>query len=108
VDKTGIVTELRGTLTTMSDATTGAFPPGPPSQPRFLQLAEVADVLNISAAQVYALVRRGDIKAVKIGGRGQWRVETSELEAYIRRLYEETSDFITTHPYGEAETLDGS
>ncbi|NUR96028.1 MAG: helix-turn-helix domain-containing protein, partial [Kribbellaceae bacterium] len=29
--------------------------------PRFLQLADVAEVLNISANQVYALVRRGDI-----------------------------------------------
>jgi excisionase family DNA binding protein len=108
VDKTGVVGWRRGTLTAMSDATAGGSSPGPPSQPRFLQLAEVADVLNISAAQVYALVRRGDIKAIKIGGRGQWRVETSELEAYIRRLYQETSEFITSHPFGEAETLDGA
>lgn len=69
--------------------------------PRFLQLADVAEVLNISANQVYALVRRGDIPAVKIGGRGQWRVEATELEKYIERLYTETRDFITTHPFGE-------
>jgi excisionase family DNA binding protein len=91
----------------MSDATSGS-PPASPSQPRFLQLAEVADVLNISAAQVYALVRRGDIKAIKVGGRGQWRVETTELEVYIRRLYQETTEFITSHPYGEGETFEGS
>jgi excisionase family DNA binding protein len=94
-----------GTLTAMSDAT-AAPAPDPPGQQRFLQLAEVADVLNISAAQVYALVRRGDIKAIKIGGRGQWRVETTELEAYIKRLYQETTEFITSHPYGDAETLE--
>lgn len=69
--------------------------------PRFLQLSDVAEVLNISANQVYALVRRGDIPAVKIGGRGQWRVESSELEKYIERLYTETKQFITTHPFGE-------
>jgi excisionase family DNA binding protein len=97
-----------GTLTAMSEATPGASPLGPPDQQRFLQLADVADVLNISAAQVYALVRRGEIKAIKIGGRGQWRVETTELEAYIRRLYHETTEFITSHPYGEAETFEGS
>lgn len=96
------------TLTAMSDATPGASPLGPPGQQRFLQLADVAEVLNISAAQVYALVRRGEIKAIKIGGRGQWRVETTELEAYIRRLYHETTEFITSHPYGEAESSDGS
>ena len=43
--------------------------------PRFLTLADVAEVLNTSSAQVYALVRRGDLPAIKIGGRGQWRVE---------------------------------
>ncbi|MFB6719493.1 helix-turn-helix domain-containing protein [Kribbella sp. NPDC056345] len=69
--------------------------------PRFLQLADVAEVLNISANQVYALVRRGDIPAVKIGGRGQWRVEAIELEKYIERLYTETKQFIDAHPFGE-------
>lgn len=69
--------------------------------PRFLQLSDVAEVLNISANQVYALVRRGDIPAVKIGGRGQWRVEATELEKYIERLYTETKEFIDAHPFGE-------
>ena len=27
---------------------------------------------------------------LKVGGRGAWRVERSELEAFIARLYEET------------------
>ncbi len=57
---------------------------------RFLPLADVADVLNVSAAQAYALVRTGELPAIKIGGRGQWRVETAELEAYITRKYAET------------------
>jgi excisionase family DNA binding protein len=108
VDKTTAQGHRRDTLTAMSEAPPGGSPLGPPSQQRFLQLAEVADVLNISAAQVYALVRRGEIKAIKIGGRGQWRVETTELEAYIRRLYHETTEFITSHPYGDAENADES
>lgn len=69
--------------------------------PRFLTLADVAEVLNISAAQVYALVRRGELRAIKIGGRGQWRVEASELEAYIERSYEATHRFVNEHPYVE-------
>jgi excisionase family DNA binding protein len=73
--------------------------PGPTAR-RFLQLADVAEVLNISSAQVYALVRSGDLPAIKIGGRGQWRVEVSELEAYIARMYAETRDFVTTHRFG--------
>jgi len=70
--------------------------------PRFLHLADVAEILNTSTAQVYALVRRGDLPAIKLGGRGQWRVEVSELEAYIARLYDETRSFVNEHPYAEA------
>ena len=55
---------------------------------RFLTLADVADILNISASQTYALVRNGDLEAIKIGGRGQWRVEREKLEGYIARMYE--------------------
>ena len=71
--------------------------------PRFLQLADVAEVLNISSAQAYALVRSGDLPAIKVGGRGQWRVESSVLEDYIARLYRETRDFVDTHPFARAE-----
>jgi len=69
--------------------------------PRFLTLADVAEILNTTSAQVYALVRRGDLPAIKIGGRGQWRVEASELEAYIKRAYEDTRAFVKDHPFVE-------
>ena len=69
--------------------------------PRFLQLADVAEILNISGAQVYALVRRGELRAIKIGGRGQWRVEASELEAYIERAYADADRFVDAHPFVE-------
>lgn len=74
-----------------------------PGTPRFLTLADVAEVLNTSSAQVYALVRRGDLPAIKIGGRGQWRVESSVLEDYIQRMYVQTKDFVDQHPYVEAD-----
>lgn len=76
------------------------------SGPRFLQLADVAEILNTSTAQVYALVRRGDLAAIKIGGRGQWRVENTELEAFIQRSYEQTRSFVEQHPFAEAEADD--
>ena len=66
---------------------------------RFLQLSEVAEILNISSSQTYALVRSGELPAIKIGGRGQWRVERSRLEAYIERLYAETEAFVAAHPF---------
>jgi excisionase family DNA binding protein len=71
--------------------------------PRFLSLPDVAEVLNISSAQAYALVRSGDLPAIKVGGRGQWRVEAAELEAYIERQYSSTRDYIASHPWRETE-----
>ncbi|MGO0575145.1 helix-turn-helix domain-containing protein [Ornithinimicrobium panacihumi] len=60
--------------------------------PRFLTLTDVAEVLNVSLSQVKALVRSGDLKGVKIGGRGVWRVENTELEAFIQRMYTQTEE----------------
>lgn len=73
---------------------------------RFLQLSDVAEVLNISASQTYALVRSGELPAIKIGGRGQWRVESSALEDYIARCYEQTRAFVAAHPVREDELVD--
>lgn len=72
---------------------------------RFLTLSDVAEILNISASQTYALVRNGELPAIKIGGRGQWRVERTQLESYIERLYSETRDFVEAHPLGRDETV---
>jgi excisionase family DNA binding protein len=68
---------------------------------RFIALADLADILSVSASQAYALVRRGDLRGIKVGGRGQWRVERAELEAYIARMYDESARFIAEHPYVE-------
>ncbi len=71
--------------------------------PRFLTLPDVAELLNTSVSQVYALVRRKELRAVKIGGRGQWRVSLADLEAYIDQQYTATGDFIDQHPFDPAE-----
>jgi excisionase family DNA binding protein len=76
------------------------------AESRFLTLADVAEVLNISTSQVYALVRNEELAAIKIGGRGQWRVERDRLEDYITRMYKQTSDFIAEHPFVDAESSD--
>ena len=67
---------------------------------RFLPLTDVAEILNVSSAQAYALVRSGDLPAIKVGGRGQWRVESAVLEAYIQRCYSQTKAFVEAHPLG--------
>lgn len=62
--------------------------------PRFVPLSDVAETLSISASQAYALVRSGELRAIKVGGRGQWRVEVTELESYIQRSYEATASIL--------------
>jgi excisionase family DNA binding protein len=75
---------------------------------RFLTLADVAEVLNISASQTYALVRSGELEAIKVGGRGQWRVESDKLESYIARMYAETRRFVVDHPFVDNATPEHS
>ena len=51
-------------------------------KPGYLSLAQVADELRLSFMQVYRLVRRGKLRALKIGGgRGTWRVARKDLHA---------------------------
>lgn len=64
---------------------------------RFIPLTEVSEILDISSAQAYALVRSGELPAIKVGGRGQWRVETTVLEDYIQRMYTQTRDFVRSN-----------
>jgi hypothetical protein len=44
------------------------------------------------------MVRSGELPAIKIGGRGQWRIERSKLEEYIAQKYAETADFVRSNP----------
>ena len=57
---------------------------------RFLTLADVEQILSISTSQAYALVRSGELPAIQVGGRGQWRVEAHLLEQYIESRYADT------------------
>jgi excisionase family DNA binding protein len=74
------------------------------AEARFLTLSDVAEVLNISDSQTYALVRSGELPAIKVGGRGQWRVEREQLEGYISRMYDQTKQFVADHPFIESRT----
>jgi excisionase family DNA binding protein len=80
---------------------------GAVAESRFLRLSDVAEILNISAAQTYALVRSGELAAMKIGGRGQWRVERDQLEAFIRKAHDDTRAFVAGHPFGRDDSPDG-
>jgi excisionase family DNA binding protein len=76
--------------------------------PRFLTLDDVAEILNVSWSQAYALVRRRELIAIQIGGRGQWRVEVDELERFIQQKYAEARAGAVPLPEEPAEAPPGS
>lgn len=55
---------------------------------RFLTLADTAEVLSLEPDEVVALVERGELPAIRVGG--HWRVEREVLEGYIEAMYEES------------------
>lgn len=57
---------------------------------RFLTLADVSEILKLSMSATRSLVTTGELPAIQIGGKRQWRVEREELEKYIERQYQET------------------
>jgi excisionase family DNA binding protein len=57
----------------------------PSPSPRFLTIEDVAESWRRAKAQIYALLRSGDLKGIQIGGRSQWRIERVKLEEYSSR-----------------------
>ena len=74
------------------------------TEPRLFTIANVATYLSVSEAQVYSLVRSGELPAVKLGGRGVWRIDRHKLEEYIERLHEETKAWTKQHPVKDSDS----
>jgi Helix-turn-helix domain len=71
----------------------------PPMPARFLTIKQVAEEPSIGEAQVYApwCVAR-TLSAVKIGGRGRWRIERACLEEWISGSTATPNGFSTSTP----------
>ena len=76
-------------------------PPAP--GPRFLRLSDVAEELATTMSQVYALVRSGELRAIQIGGRNQWRVERVMLEEFISQAYRRAAENPSSLPADEPD-----
>jgi hypothetical protein len=72
-------------------------------EPRYLKLEDVATYRSTSVSQVYALVRSGEPPAIKLGGRGVWRVDRKKLDDYVDRLEQETHAWTKAHPLNPGE-----
>ena len=69
--------------------------------PRFYTLEQTARYVNVSRPQVYSLVRSGELPAIKLGGRGVWRVDRHQLDVYIEGLLEQTREWALSHPLSQ-------
>lgn len=61
---------------------------------RFLPISDVTEILAVSAAQVRTLIYNGELRAIQVGGRNQWRIEDTALEEYIAARYKETAALV--------------
>ena len=72
--------------------------------PRFLRLSDVAEILNTSpSARPGSWSSAASSSGIQIGGRGQWRVERSALEAYIQERYADARRQVEEQPTALAD-----
>ncbi len=64
---------------------------------RFLTLSDVATTLNLSMSAARALVTSGELPAIQVGGKRVWRIEATELEAYIQQQYAQARHHTHAH-----------
>jgi excisionase family DNA binding protein len=66
------------------------MPEIPTADVRFLAPAQVAEMLSISVDEVMSLVQEGELRGMRIGSPGRWRVEESSIAEYIEAQIENT------------------
>ena len=60
-----------------------------------LMIDAIAKAAGVSGVGEYAeQVRSGDLPAIRVGGRHQWRVERAKLEAFLEESYRRTAEAI--------------
>ena len=64
---------------------------------KLLTLREIAESLQVSERTIRRLVNRGDLAGFKVGGRGQVRGKSEDLEAYLERQRVHADGQTATH-----------
>lgn len=73
-------------------------------QQRLLTVAQVATILSVPEHVVRALIRNGDLPAIRLGRKRLWRVDGDRLEGFIASLHERTRRSIETGHVDQAST----
>lgn len=56
-------------------------------QPRFLTVAEVAQIMRVSTMTVYRLIKAGELASVRVGK--SYRIRQDDLDKYVAKGYTE-------------------
>ncbi|MCO4263730.1 helix-turn-helix domain-containing protein [Pseudarthrobacter sp. MDT3-26] len=79
-----------------------------PAPRRFLTIDQVAEELNVSDAQVRALLKTGDLRGIQVGGKGLWRIGATDVEDYIADAYRRAAERIASGDLGAADEIEPS
>jgi len=62
---------------------------------KLLLVKEVAEILRVSAEHVRRLIRKGHLRAFKVGRRGGYRIREEDLRSYIIKRSNEARTYGT-------------
>jgi excisionase family DNA binding protein len=57
---------------------------------RFFSIADAAEILSVDVAMVDALVRSGELPAIRVGSTGPYRIERTQLDLWIEGQYRQS------------------
>lgn len=49
----------------------------------YLKPREVAKTLRLSVLTIKRMIKRGELKAIKVGSRGDYRIQVNDLKMYL-------------------------
>lgn len=61
--------------------------PSPLDSP-LVSVSTAAEILAVSVSHIYALIRSGELPALRVGRRGPWRINTATLANFVSHRYE--------------------
>jgi len=54
----------------------------------FVSVATAAEIRAVSVSHTYALIRSGELPALRVGRGGPWRISTGALAAFVSQRFE--------------------
>jgi excisionase family DNA binding protein len=76
----------------------------PASRRRFLTIEQVAEDLSVSDAQIRSLLRTGELRGIRVGTKGLWRIGINDLEDFIAGAYRQAGARIAAGDLGPADS----